>query len=132
MNLNDDKKLPLRLTKLEQKKTMLINHYKQKYTANRSRFVTPTDYVKFFEDNARDINSDKLLRNIESLRIELTNKPVSWVKQFGQNQGLTCILAILNNCYESQSNSSYVKANKVQHECIKCVKALMNNTVCLV
>ena len=130
MNLSEEKKNPLRQSRMEAKKTMLAQHYKQKFISNRSRFVTPTDYVKFFEENSSDINSDKLYRTIESLRIELTNKPVSWVKQFGQNQGLTCILAILNNCYDSQnSHSNVTKTIKLQHECIKCLKALMNNTV---
>ena len=130
MNLSEEKKNPLRQTGMETKKTMLAQHYKQKFASNRSRFVTPNDYVKFLEEIGSDINSDKLYRTIESLRIELTNKPVSWVKQFGQNQGLTCILSILNNCYQCQTTQSYTrKTIKVQHECIKCLKALMNNTV---
>ncbi|XP_054162866.1 protein diaphanous homolog 2-like isoform X2 [Oppia nitens] len=130
MNLNEEKKHPLRAMPIEQKKTMLGSHFKQKFASNttsRSRFVSPTDYVKYIQENT-DINSDKLYRCIESLRIELTNKPVSWVKQFGQNQGLQCLLSLLNNCYQSQSSSIARQANKVQHECIKCLKALMNNT----
>jgi hypothetical protein len=125
MNLTEEKKNPLRTSRMELKKNMLSQHYKQKFAQSRSRFVSPSDYVIFLQ-SCNDINNDKLYRCIESLRIELTNKPVSWVKEFGQNQGLACILAILNNCYESPNAR---QRNKLQHECIKCLKALMNNTV---
>jgi diaphanous 2 len=127
MNLTEEKKNPLRTQRIETKRTMLSSHYKQKFASNRSRFVSPNDYVKYIQETA-DITSDKLYRCIESLRIELTNKPVSWVKQFGQNQGLQCLLSVLNNCYQCHGSR---QANKVQHECIKCLKALMNNTVCI-
>ncbi|CAG2100841.1 unnamed protein product [Medioppia subpectinata] len=126
MNLTEEKKKPLRASRMEQKKSLLGAHYKQKFASNRSRFVTPNDYVKFLQENT-DISSEKLYRCIESLRIELTNKPVSWVKQFGQNQGLQCLLSVLKNCYQCQGSSAR-QAHKVQHECIKCLKALMNNT----
>lgn len=123
MNLTEEKKNPLKNSRMDLKKNMLSSHYKQKYAQNRSRFVSPNDYVLFLQ-SCSDINNDKLYKCIESLRIELTNKPVSWVKEFGQNQGLACILTILNYCYESPNARQRIK---LQHECIKCLKALMNN-----
>lgn len=124
MNLSEDKKKPLRERPLNLKKEMLVMHYKGNVTQNRSRFVTPSDYVNYLQ-GFNEISHEKLYKCIESLRIALTNNPVSWVKEFGQNQGLQCILAILSNCYEPSQRPRH----KLQYECIKCLKALMNNTV---
>lgn len=125
MNLTEEKKKPLRARPLLIKKEMLQMHYKQSnFASAKSRFVSPSDYVNYLQD-FNELSNAKLYNCIESLRIALTNNPVSWVKEFGENQGLACILAVLNNCYKAKHHQMY----KIQLECIKCLKAVMNNTV---
>ncbi|KDR17398.1 Protein diaphanous, partial [Zootermopsis nevadensis] len=59
---------------------------------------------------------------IESLRIALTNNPLSWVQEFG-TKGLKQVLSILNECYRNDN-----RYDRIQSECIRCLKAIMNNT----
>lgn len=71
-----------------------------------------------------DPASEKCLQCLRSLRISLASKPVSWVKLFG-DAGLNEVIRVLNDV------SSHRAPNKVQRdiqlECVKCLKAFMNN-----
>merc|ERR1719500_1447635 len=53
----------------------------------------------------------------------VANNSLEWVQDFG-NKGLKQVLSVLNECFRNDS-----KWDKVQHECIKCLKAIMNNKV---
>merc|ERR1719209_1724454 len=66
----------------------------------RNRFDSPADYIQY-----------------------LSNNSLEWVQDFG-NKGLKQVLSVLNECFRNDS-----KWDKVQHECIKCLKAIMNNKV---
>ncbi|RWS14558.1 protein diaphanous-like isoform X2 [Dinothrombium tinctorium] len=124
MNLSEEKKAPLRTRPMPIKKEMLEMHWKSEhFTQKRSRFVHPQDYIDYLL-NYNDISYSKLCTCIETLRIALTNNPVSWVQEFGDHHGLNCLLNILNKCYNSNNHHRF----KLQHECIKCLKAFMNNT----
>jgi diaphanous 2 len=84
---------------------------------------------------------------MESLRIALTNNPLTWVHDF-VNEGLKQVLSILNECYRryvriigdrnvepdcytdiSSRMCRDGRWDRVQHECIRCLKAISNNKV---
>lgn len=68
--------------------------YLQKH---RNRFDTPQDYIVYL-GNHQDLSVHKIYTCMESLRIALTNNPLSWVHDF-VCEGLNQVLNILNECY---------------------------------
>ncbi|KAL1452187.1 hypothetical protein WDU94_006485 [Cyamophila willieti] len=98
MNLSDEKKEPLRRQPLANKKKMLLMHYKGMVTSceNKNKFDKPLEYIQYLGQAELSVN--KLYACVESLRIALTNNPLSWVNEFGIN-GLKSLLSILNVCY---------------------------------
>ena len=63
---------------------------------NCSKFSKPADYIQYL--STPDLSVNKLYVCIESLRIALTNNPLSWVQEFG-TKGLKQVLSTLNECY---------------------------------
>jgi len=125
MNLTEEKKKPLRIMSIDMKKNMLEMHWKsEQVNQSRSKFVHPADYINYLINSNETSNYSKLCSCMESLRIALTNNPVSWVQDFGDNNGLNAIVMILNKCYSTNNHHRF----KLQHECIKCLKPFMNNT----
>ncbi|XP_014210886.1 protein diaphanous isoform X2 [Copidosoma floridanum] len=127
MNLKEEKKEPLRKQSERKKKEMLILHYKGSIQDSRNKFDKPADYIQYLSQP--DLSVNKIHTCIESLRIALTNNPLNWVQEFGTN-GLKQVLVILNECYRKafmiyNSDSRY---ERIQYECIRCLKAVMNNT----
>lgn len=123
MNLTDEKRAPLRNRTLMEKREMLSMHHKGTTGGKRSsRCETPLDYVNFL--SAENMSADKLFRGIESLRVALTNNPVSWLKEFLQ-EGMDKLLKILQRCKQHSRDNRY---ERIEHEVIRCVRALMNNT----
>lgn len=129
MNLSEEKKAPLRSKPLVAKKEMLKMHLKgldsgpsTSSSSSKSRCVNPADYINALT-HASDSSFSKLFSTIESLRVALTSNPLSWLKDFGLT-GLHSILGILASCYTNPDG----RRSKLQHECIKCLKAFMNNT----
>ncbi|XP_066990875.2 protein diaphanous isoform X2 [Anabrus simplex] len=120
MNLSEEKKQPLRLQTLEVKRQMLVMHYKGLSQENRNKFDKPAGYILYL--SSPDLSVNKLYSCIESLRIALTNNPLTWLQEFG-TKGLQQVLSILNECYRNDS-----RYDRIQHECIRCLKAIMNNT----
>ncbi|XP_043670398.1 protein diaphanous [Vespula pensylvanica] len=128
MNLTEEKKAPLRQQSESKKREMLVLHYKGSMQENRSKFDKPADYIQYLAQP--DLSVNKIHNCIESLRIALTNNPLSWVQEFG-TKGLKQVLATLNECYRNafiyyDSDNRY---ERIQYECIRCLKAIMNNTV---
>ncbi|KAG5344644.1 DIA protein, partial [Acromyrmex charruanus] len=121
MNLTEEKKEPLRQQSESKKKEMLVLHYKGSIQENRSKFDKPADYIQYLAQP--DLSVNKIYNCIESLRIALTNNPLSWVQEFG-TKGLKQVLATLNECYRNDN-----RYERIQYECIRCLKAIMNNTV---
>merc|ERR550519_154791 len=118
MNLTEEKKEPLRLLPIGKKRDMLTMNSK---TTARNSFNSPNDYIQYL--SKPDLSLLKKYNCIESLRVALTNNSLEWVQDFG-NKGLKQVLSVLNECFRNDS-----KWDKVQHECIKCLKAIMNNKV---
>ncbi|XP_034951214.1 protein diaphanous isoform X2 [Chelonus insularis] len=128
MNLTEEKKEPLRQQPETKKKEMLVLHYKGSIQENRSKFDKPADYIQYLAQP--DLSVNKIYSCVESLRIALTNNPLSWVQEFG-TVGLKQVLATLNECYRNASIhfDSDNRYERIQYECIRCLKAIMNNTV---
>lgn len=99
MNLTDDKKKPLRIMALEQKREMLKMHCKKKgQQETGSRFNDPEDYYKYLDQH---INSEypqlnKCMNCIESLRVALANNPISWVVKYSTIGGLQKLIQVLD------------------------------------
>ncbi|XP_024944469.1 protein diaphanous isoform X5 [Cephus cinctus] len=121
MNLTEEKKEPLRQQPEEKKRAMLVLHFKGTVQENKSKFDKPADYIQYLAQP--DLSVNKIYNCIESLRIALTNNPLSWVQEFG-TKGLKQVLATLNECYRNDN-----RYERIQYECIRCLKAIMNNTV---
>lgn len=96
MNLTEEKKEPLRQQSESKKREMLVLHYKGSIQENRSKFDKPADYIQYLAQP--DLSVNKIYSCVESLRIALTNNPLSWVQEFG-TKGLKQVLATLNECY---------------------------------
>ncbi|XP_052277098.1 protein diaphanous homolog 2-like isoform X5 [Dreissena polymorpha] len=116
MNLTNEKKAPLRDRDLKFKRTMLEMHYKAPVGGELD---TPASFVA--ELRNADLKGEKRLRVLESLRVSLTSNPVSWVQDFGE-AGLKAILRNLTYCCDSKVE------RKATYECVRCLKAYMNNS----
>ncbi|XP_030041077.2 protein diaphanous isoform X4 [Manduca sexta] len=121
MNLSEEKKEPLRKYSRDQKKKMLVAYKFVNTQEGRSKFEKPSDYVAYL--NQPELSVGKLHGCLENLRISLTNNPLSWIEEFG-TKGIESLLTTLNLCYTNDS-----RYDRVQYECIRCLSAILNNTV---
>uniref|UniRef100_A0A8C9TQK5 Diaphanous-related formin 3 n=1 Tax=Scleropages formosus TaxID=113540 RepID=A0A8C9TQK5_SCLFO len=118
MNLNEDKKAPLREKDLNMKKEMVIQYI---ITASKpgslksSHQISLQEFLCELKTGAVD---ERLFACLESLRVSLTSNPVSWVQSFG-HEGLGLLLDTLENQEKIDRKS--------QHKVIQCLKAFMNN-----
>ncbi|CAG0905590.1 unnamed protein product [Cyprideis torosa] len=131
MNLAEEKKIPLRNKTLDQKKDLLAMHLKDSFQGGQaqaksgvssSSFSTPEEYIQYLS-GVSDIKEEKVLRQIQSLRVALTNKPLNWVKQFG-TKGTQTLLDVLCHCYRKRSEDDWYQ---VQYEVLRCLRSSMNN-----
>eukprot|EP01135_Chromosphaera_perkinsii_P005805 Nk52_evm5s366 gene=Nk52_evmTU5s366 len=93
------------------------------------------------EIESKAANPKQLLKALQSLKVHLSSYPISWVKSFISMNGLKSILCVLEDVVEpfyvqskdvaDNSKSAYSKKQLmieyIHHECIKCLKAFMNN-----
>ncbi|KAL0858771.1 hypothetical protein ABMA27_011242 [Loxostege sticticalis] len=121
MNLSEEKKAPLRKYSNAQKKQMLFAYKFVNAQAGRSKLEKPSDYVSYLSQP--ELSVGKLHGCLENLRIALTNNPLSWIEEFG-TKGIATLLSTLNLCYTNDS-----RYDRVQYECIRCLSAILNNTV---
>uniref|UniRef100_A0A2K6EZN4 Diaphanous related formin 3 n=1 Tax=Propithecus coquereli TaxID=379532 RepID=A0A2K6EZN4_PROCO len=123
MNLNEDKKAPLREKDFSIKKEMVmqyINTASKTGSLKRSRQISPQEFIYELKMGSAD---ERLVTCLESLRVSLTSNPVSWVESFG-HEGLGLLLDILEKLISGKIQEKVVKKN--QHKVIQCLKALMN------
>ncbi|XP_013143606.1 PREDICTED: protein diaphanous isoform X2 [Papilio polytes] len=121
MNISEEKKEPLRKYSRDQKKKMLVAYKFVNAQEGRSKFEKPSDYVSYL--NQPELSVGKLHGCLENLRIALTNNPLSWIQEFG-TKGIESLLTTLNICYTNDA-----RYDRVQYECIRCLSAILNNTV---
>lgn len=85
----------------------------------KSKFEKPHDYIEYLRESDR--SSTKILQCMESLRVALTNNPISWIQEFG-NAGIDEIVNVLRDSKRRRD------ADKIEYECVRCLKAVLNNT----
>ncbi|VVC38770.1 Diaphanous autoregulatory (DAD) domain,Formin, GTPase-binding domain,Armadillo-like helical,Formin, FH3 [Cinara cedri] len=126
MNLTEEKKTPLREQTVVNKKKMLMMHYKKSSNEGNKNKVCdkPIEYIQYLSQP--DLSANKTYNCVVSLRIALTNHPLSWVSEFG-TEGLRQVLSVLNECYRNDGKNTQFA--RIQYECIRCLKVIMNSTV---
>uniref|UniRef100_A0A8C6Y7M0 GBD/FH3 domain-containing protein n=1 Tax=Naja naja TaxID=35670 RepID=A0A8C6Y7M0_NAJNA len=98
MNLNEDRKAPLREKDFSIKKEMVLQYTsaasRQGSLKNRKQ-ILPQEFIYELKSGTVD---EKLVSCLESLRVSLTSNPVSWVENFGR-EGLGLLLDLLERLY---------------------------------
>ncbi|NXV42716.1 DIAP3 protein, partial [Uria aalge] len=124
MNLNEDKKMPLREKDFNTKKEMVMQYIStasKSGSLKNSRKISPQEFIQELKSGSTD---ERLVTCLESLRVSLTSNPVSWVENFGR-EGLGLLLDVLERLVETKNQDKLVKRS--QHKVIQCLRAFMNN-----
>ncbi|XP_041845513.1 protein diaphanous homolog 2 isoform X2 [Melanotaenia boesemani] len=134
MNLNEDRKAPLRGKDLATKREMVVQYISataKSITGSKvagglrnSKHECTLSSQEYVHELRSGITEEKLLNCLESLRVSLTSNPVSWVNNFG-HEGLGLLLDALEKLLEKKQQENIDKRN--QHKLIQCLKAFMNN-----
>ncbi|XP_059507469.1 protein diaphanous homolog 2 isoform X3 [Stegostoma tigrinum] len=134
MNLNEDRKVPLRGKDLMTKREMVVHYISataKSITGSKvsgglrnSKHESTLSSQEYVHELRSGITDDKLLNCLESLRVSLTSNPVSWVNNFG-HEGLGLMLDALEKLLDKKQQEMIDKKN--QHKLIQCLKAFMNN-----
>ncbi|ETE60653.1 Protein diaphanous-like 3, partial [Ophiophagus hannah] len=105
MNLNEDRKAPLREKDFSIKKEMVLQYTsaasRQGSLKNRKQ-ILPQEFIYELKSGTVD---EKLVSCLESLRVSLTSNPVSWVENFGR-EGLGLLLDLLERLVETKQTDS--------------------------
>uniref|UniRef100_A0A8C9MIV9 Protein diaphanous homolog 2 n=1 Tax=Serinus canaria TaxID=9135 RepID=A0A8C9MIV9_SERCA len=120
MNLNEERKAPLRDKDLSTKREMVVQYI----SATAKSHECTLSSQEYIHELRSGISDEKLLNCLESLRVSLTSNPVSWVNNFG-HEGLGLLLDALEKLLDKKQQESIDKKN--QHKLIQCLKAFMNN-----
>uniref|UniRef100_A0A8C7I880 Diaphanous related formin 2 n=1 Tax=Oncorhynchus kisutch TaxID=8019 RepID=A0A8C7I880_ONCKI len=131
MNLNEERKAPLRGKDLSTKREMVVQYISATAKSvlrggglRNSKHECTLSSQEYVHELRSGISEDKLLICLESLRVSLTSNPVSWVNNFG-HEGLGLLLDALDKLLDKKQPESIDKRN--QHKLIQCLKAFMNN-----
>ncbi|KAB5571160.1 hypothetical protein PHYPO_G00221820 [Pangasianodon hypophthalmus] len=134
MNLNEDRKAPLREKDLSTKREMVVQYISataKSITGSKvagglrnSKHECTLSSQEYVHELRSGITEEKLLNCLESLRVSLTSNPVSWVNNFG-HEGLGLLLDVLEKLLDKKQQEGIDKKN--QHKLIQCLKAFMNN-----
>ncbi|KAG5264090.1 hypothetical protein AALO_G00272010 [Alosa alosa] len=134
MNLNEERKAPLRGKDLSTKREMVVQYISataKSITGSKvpgglrnSKHECTLSSQEYVHELRSGITDERLLNCLESLRVSLTSNPVSWVNNFG-HEGLGLLLDVLEKLLDKKQQESIDKKN--QHKLIQCLKAFMNN-----
>lgn len=134
MNLNEERKAPLRGKDLSTKREMVVQYISataKSITGSKvagglrnSKHECTLSSQEYVHELRSGITDERLLNCLESLRVSLTSNPVSWVNNFG-HEGLGLLLDALEKLLDKKQQESIDKKN--QHKLIQCLKAFMNN-----
>ncbi|CAM4601754.1 unnamed protein product, partial [Lepidochelys olivacea] len=134
MNLNEERKAPLRNKDLTTKREMVGQYISATAKSivgskvagglKNSKHECTLSSQEYVHELRSGITEEKLLNCLESLRVSLTSNPVSWVNNFG-HEGLGLLLDVLERLLDKKQQESIDKKN--QHKLIQCLKAFMNN-----
>uniref|UniRef100_A0AAQ5WWM5 Diaphanous-related formin 2 n=1 Tax=Amphiprion ocellaris TaxID=80972 RepID=A0AAQ5WWM5_AMPOC len=122
MNLNEERKAPLRGKDLSTKREMVVQYISG--GLRNSKHECTLSSQEYVHELRSGITEEKLLNCLESLRVSLTSNPVSWVNNFG-HEGLGLLLDALEKLLDKKQQENIDKRN--QHKLIQCLKAFMNN-----
>ncbi|GAB0089028.1 protein diaphanous [Sergentomyia squamirostris] len=90
-----------------------------KASSEHSRFEKPRDYIDYLRD--REHHNNKIYQCVKNLRVALTSNPISWMKEFGE-EGIDEIVSLWRD-FKPQK-----WFEQTEYECIRCLKAILNNT----
>uniref|UniRef100_A0AAY5EMC9 Diaphanous-related formin 3 n=1 Tax=Electrophorus electricus TaxID=8005 RepID=A0AAY5EMC9_ELEEL len=127
MNLNEDKRAPLREKDLSMKREMVLQYVITAAKTVRGSLrsschqISPQEFLTELKSGATD---ERLFACLDSLRVSLTSNPVSWVQSFG-HEGLGLLLDILDRLLLKKHQEKVDKKN--QYKVIQCLRAFMNN-----
>ncbi|XP_068448322.1 protein diaphanous homolog 2 isoform X2 [Clinocottus analis] len=134
MNLNEERKAPLRGKDLSTKREMVVQYISATAKSisgskvpgglRNSKHECTLSSQEYVHELRSGIAEEKLLNCLESLRVSLTSNPVSWVNNFG-HEGLGLLLEALEKLLDKKQQENIDKRN--QHKLIQCLKAFMNN-----
>ncbi|XP_067373965.1 protein diaphanous homolog 2 isoform X3 [Channa argus] len=127
MNLNEERKAPLRGKDLSTKREMVVQYISATAKSGglrNSKHECTLSSQEYVHELRSGITEEKLLNCLESLRVSLTSNPVSWVNNFG-HEGLGLLLDALEKLLDKKQQENIDKRN--QHKLIQCLKAFMNN-----
>lgn len=123
MNLSEGLREPIRNRDMGTKIDMLCSFKRRQLISQKTSqagMSSPDDYVR--ELKKTDVSAEHLLKSLQSVRVSLTGRPLSWIQEFGE-EGLKCLLKHLRDACEKTGNVE----KRIQHECVRCLKAFMNN-----
>uniref|UniRef100_A0A8C1Z882 Diaphanous-related formin 3 n=1 Tax=Cyprinus carpio TaxID=7962 RepID=A0A8C1Z882_CYPCA len=123
MNLNEEKKAPLREKDLSTKREMVLR-YIITNGSNGKKVLLRHQSEDFLSELKCGATDERLFACLDSLRVSLTSNPVSWVQSFG-HEGLGLLLDTLEKLLLKKHQEMVDK--KSQHKVIQCLKAFMNN-----
>lgn len=127
MNLNEEKKAPLRDKDFTTKREMVVQYISATAKSGglkNSKHEFTLSSQEYVHELRSGISDEKLLNCLESLRVSLTSNPVSWVNNFGY-EGLGVLLDVLEKLLDKKQQENIDKKN--QYKVIQCLKAFMNN-----
>ncbi|KAJ7310510.1 hypothetical protein JRQ81_007432 [Phrynocephalus forsythii] len=127
MNLNEERKAPLRNKDLTTKREMVVQYISATAKSGglkNSKHECTLSSQEYVHELKSGVSEEKLLNCLESLRVSLTSNPVSWVNNFG-HEGLGLLLDVLEKLLDKKQQENIDKKN--QHKLIQCLKAFMNN-----
>ncbi|XP_021044289.1 protein diaphanous homolog 2 isoform X1 [Mus pahari] len=134
MNLNEEKKAPLRNKDFATKREMVVQYISATSKSivgskvmgglKNSKHEFTLSSQEYVHELRSGISDEKLLNCLESLRVSLTSNPVSWVNNFGY-EGLGVLLDVLEKLLDKKQQENIDKKN--QYKVIQCLKAFMNN-----
>ncbi|XP_066212140.1 protein diaphanous homolog 2 [Saccopteryx leptura] len=134
MNLNEERKAPLRNKDFTTKHEMVVQYISATAKSivgskvagglKNSKHECTLSSQEYVHELRSGISEEKLLNCLESLRVSLTSNPVSWVNNFG-HEGLGLLLDMLEKLLDKKQQENIDKKN--QYKLIQCLKAFMNN-----
>ncbi|XP_041936470.1 protein diaphanous homolog 3-like isoform X1 [Alosa sapidissima] len=124
MNLNEDKKAPLREKDLNTKREMVIQYIMTAAKTGSLRSSHQISPQEFLSELKAGVVDERLFACLDSLRVSLTSNPVSWVQSFG-HEGLGLLLDTLEKLLFKKHQEKVDR--KSQHKVIQCLRAFMNN-----
>ncbi|XP_046932245.1 protein diaphanous homolog 2 isoform X2 [Lynx rufus] len=127
MNLNEERKTPLRNKDFTTKREMVVQYISATAKSGglkNSKHECTLSSQEYVHELRSGISDEKLLNCLESLRVSLTSNPVSWVNNFS-HEGLGLLLDVLEKLLDKKQQENIDKKN--QYKLIQCLKAFMNN-----